>query len=332
MAEISGTKTPEPDQKMNLSLPSTLKNPILDIAASFWDDARYQAFRACYRSMRIMDDLVDDAKSSGGIPGKLMRAEIGRRLNQALKNIETPEEAFKNLPPEMAELRETIERFKIPLWPWRRLARSMAYDLTHNGFDTFLSFARYAKGAAVSPASVFIHLIGLSEKSGVYTPAPVDCYTSARPLAMFSYMTHIMRDFRDDFALSLEYIPLSMRKHFDISHKQWESAGGGIQSDNFTSMIAGYHKLAAGYREKSRPASLPIYSHLDAEYRYSLEVIWELYAQIHDNIKKANFQLDPALIHPSAEDVFARLESVGKRLNLDTQHLKRGAERLGMPL
>ncbi len=317
---------------MNLTLPSSLKNPILDIAASFWDDARYRAFRVCYRSMRVMDDLVDDAKSTGGMPGKLMRAEIGRRLKQTLENIERPGEALKNLPLEMAELRETIEKFKIPLWPWRRLARSMTYDLTHNGFETFLSFARYAKGAAVSPASVFIHLIGLSEESGKYTAAPVDCYTSARPLAMFSYMTHIMRDFRDDFALSLEYIPLSMRRHFDITQKQWESAGGGTQSSNFTSMIASYHELAAGYREKSRPAGLPIYSHLDSEYRYSLEVIWELYAQIHDNIKKANFQLDPALIHPSAEDVFERLEAVARRMNLERGYLKRGAERLGMPL
>lgn len=317
---------------MNLTLPSTLKNPILDIAASFWDDARYRAFRVCYRSMRIMDDLVDDAKSSGGIPGKLARVEISRRLKLALKSIKAPGEAVKNLPPEMAELRETIERFKIPLWPWRRLAQSMAYDLTHSGFETFLSFARYAKGAAVSPASVFVHLIGLRLESDGYVSAPVDCYTSARPLAMFSYMTHIMRDFRNDFAQSLEYIPLSMRKQFDVSQKQWESAGGGNQSDNFTSMIASYHKLAAGYREKSRPAGLPVYSHLDEEYRYSLEVIWELYAQIHDNIEKANFQLDPALIHPGAEDVFERLELVGRRMKLAPGYLKRGAERLGMPL
>ncbi|MCW4040280.1 MAG: hypothetical protein NWE83_05970, partial [Candidatus Bathyarchaeota archaeon] len=44
-----------------------LKNPILDIAARIWDDERYEAFKTCYRSMRAIDDLVDGAKSQGGI-------------------------------------------------------------------------------------------------------------------------------------------------------------------------------------------------------------------------------------------------------------------------
>ena len=42
-----------------------LTNPILDIAARFWDDDRYAAFKTCYRSMRILDDLVDNRKAEG---------------------------------------------------------------------------------------------------------------------------------------------------------------------------------------------------------------------------------------------------------------------------
>ncbi len=37
-------------------------NPILDIAARYWDNDRYEAFKICYKSMRIIDDFVDDRK------------------------------------------------------------------------------------------------------------------------------------------------------------------------------------------------------------------------------------------------------------------------------
>ena len=125
MLDSSG-QTPESEKHMNISLPSTLKNPILDIAASFWDDQRYRAFRVCYRSMRIMDDLVDDAKSSGGIPDDLERVEISALLKQALESIENHQRTASDLPPEIEELRQIITQFKIPLWPWRRLAFSGA--------------------------------------------------------------------------------------------------------------------------------------------------------------------------------------------------------------
>ena len=47
----------------NLSYKDLLTNPILDIAASFWDDERYNASKIVYRSFRIIDDLVDNQKS-----------------------------------------------------------------------------------------------------------------------------------------------------------------------------------------------------------------------------------------------------------------------------
>ena len=54
------------DFAVNLDFSEILTNPILDIAARFWDDDRYAAFKICYRSMRLIDDLVDERKESGG--------------------------------------------------------------------------------------------------------------------------------------------------------------------------------------------------------------------------------------------------------------------------
>lgn len=39
-------------------------NPILDIAACFWENERYNVFKILYRPMRIIDDFIDNHKSA----------------------------------------------------------------------------------------------------------------------------------------------------------------------------------------------------------------------------------------------------------------------------
>lgn len=46
-----------------LDFQQILTNPILDIAAHVSEEERYKTFKICYRTMRILDDLVDDRKS-----------------------------------------------------------------------------------------------------------------------------------------------------------------------------------------------------------------------------------------------------------------------------
>lgn len=56
------TQNTKLDFDRNLDFQQILTNPILDIAARFWEDERYEAFKICYRSMRFIDDMVDDRK------------------------------------------------------------------------------------------------------------------------------------------------------------------------------------------------------------------------------------------------------------------------------
>ena len=39
----------------DLDFEQILTNPILDIAASIWEKERYDAFKICYRSMRVIE-------------------------------------------------------------------------------------------------------------------------------------------------------------------------------------------------------------------------------------------------------------------------------------
>jgi phytoene/squalene synthetase len=314
------------------ALQSELKNPILDIAASFWDDERYRAFRVCYQSMRQLDDIVDDLKIAGLAENPDLRAEVKHQLAKIIQLLQSqnPEPSELRELQELQELRETMKRFRIPLAPWLKLASSMEFDLEHSGFESFLQFTRYAKGAAVAPASVFIHLIGLSSTNRGYQPAPVDIFQSARPLAMFSYLTHILRDFRQDAEEGLEYFPSDARRHYDISETNWRLAAEGAQTAGFTAMIRHYHSLADRYRLKSIVEKNPVYPFLDEATCFSLHLIWDLYSQIHELIAEADFVLEPKLIHPSKDAVFQRVMRLAKRMNVSDEILKRGLKRVGL--
>ena len=185
-----------------LSHAEILTNPILDIAARFWETERYEAFKICYRSMRLVDDMIDDKKAEGPISGAQI-AELKLGIEKWLKTVSS--DAGDNALTD--EFISTIRRFKIPIWPWERLARAMDFDLTHDGFRTFIEFIRYSKGAAVAPAAVFMHLCATQKENGVYRSPAFDIRKAARPLALFSYLVHTVRDVQKDQKAGLINFP-----------------------------------------------------------------------------------------------------------------------------
>lgn len=144
----------------NLSYKDLLTNPILDIAARFWDDERYNASKIVYRSFRIIDDLVDNQKS---VDYKISDIEK-QQLKIKIKNWIGAIKDSKPIDPLQKELIKTIEKFKIPIWPFQKFSESMIYDIQNRGFKTFQNFLEYVEGAAIAPASIYMHLCGLKKK------------------------------------------------------------------------------------------------------------------------------------------------------------------------
>jgi hypothetical protein len=136
------------DFAADIDFSSILTNPILDIAARFWEADRYEAFRVFYRSMRRIDDLVDDLKTElGAVPAGIAE-RAGREIDLWLDAVRcrTSADEFQ------AEFIATLDQFAMPLWPWERLGEAMKYDLGHRSFATLHTFLRYTEGAAISPA------------------------------------------------------------------------------------------------------------------------------------------------------------------------------------
>lgn len=297
---MSMNNKPEISFSPELDFSEILTNPILDIAARVWEQDRYEAFQICYRSMRVVDDLVDDRKAAGG---RLTKPEI-RQYQSVIENWTEALVTGQATDNFQGSLLETIRNFQIPDWPWTGLARAMVYDLSHNGFSTFHTFLRYAEGAAIGPASIFMHLCGVQKTERGYIPPDFDLRRAARPLAVFSYLVHILRDFQADQLQNLNYFPDNMLKAYRLDLADLKAiAKGGTIPDSFRELMAKYLDLTERYRLKARSHIDGILPFLKPRYRLSLELIYSLYLQIFEKIDPHHGIFTKEELNPSPDEI-----------------------------
>jgi phytoene/squalene synthetase len=285
-----------------------LTNPFLDIAARFWEKPRYEAFQVCYRGMRRIDDLVDDRKAGGSslAPGEIVqyRGLIDEWLNKLVRG-DTDH-------PFLAELQTVMSRFAMPYWPWERLGQAMIYDLDHNGFASFHRFLRYTEGAAIAPASVFMHLCGVqSDRNGAVVPPTFDVRKAARPLAIFSYLVHIVRDFQKDQQQGLNYFADDFLSSRNLTVEELRNAAhGGKVSSALRDLMRLYRRLADYYRSRAR-ITLDAHRHeFGPQYRLSLEVIYGLYHLVFERIDPENGRFTAAELNPTPAAIQSRLQQI----------------------
>lgn len=292
------------DFLQDLDFDEILTNPILDIAARFWDSDRYNAFRICYRSMRLIDDLVDDRKS---LPKKISKIELKQMKHVMAKWMKAmrkkdSSDRFRG------ELIETLNKYNIPFWPWERLHKAMIYDLEHNGFGSLLIFLRYSEGAAISPASIFMHLCGIEKTGSGYSAPKFDIRLAARPLALFSYFVHIIRDFQKDQLADLNYFSDDMLlKHYLTRDNLKSVAKGEPISFEFRNLMADYLSLADYYRRKARKKLDNIIPLLQPKYQLSLEIIYSLYNQIYKRIIIESGNFSESELNPAGDEIKSRI-------------------------
>jgi phytoene/squalene synthetase len=288
-----------------LSFEDILTNPILDIAARFWDEDRYGAFKICYRSMRVIDDMVDKYKElSREIIPEERDALVGE-MHRFLRCIEQGhgDDLFQQ------QLIDTIQRFKIPIWPWKRLVDAMIYDLEHSSHSSFSTFLRYAEGAAVAPASIFIHLCGLKLKDGEYIAPRFDIRKTARPLAVFSYLVHTIRDFRKDQLSNLNnFADDLVRKHGLHPSDLKRAAERGIIGKSIRRLMKSYVHFTEYYRRKARRTVDSVMPALEEPYQLSLEIVYSLYSQVYERISPESGNFTSEELSPNPAEIRRRIE------------------------
>jgi len=285
-----------------------LTNPILDIAARFWDEERYHAFKVCYKSMREIDDLVDHRKANGNA---LTKADIGEYTSN-IQNWSSDISSGTN----SSELGRILKQFQIPVWPWQRLGKAMIYDLEHNGFASFQTFLRYCEGAAIAPASIFMQLCGVKDANEKFQPPDFDIRKAARPLAIFSYLVHIMRDFEKDQRRNLNYFTDDILLKCGLNKDELNELVQSRSSDDRILMLfAGYKRFAGYYQKLAGKTFKQLLPQLTPKYQLSLHIIYELYSHLYNKI-------DPQNQSFSETDLNLSPSEVRQRLNLTISNFK----------
>ncbi len=292
-------------RKVNFS--EILTNPILDIAARVWEDDRYEAFKTCYRSMRRIDDLVDDRKATAEAISRSEAARFRSVIYRWLEKVrsQTRDGSF------LTEFLDQVQHFAIPLWPWERLCRAMAYDLEHDGFADLRTFLRYSEGAAVAPASIFMHLCGVRPGENGYRAPEYDIRSTARPLARFSYLVHIIRDFQKDQSQNLNYFADNILRKCNLDAAALRTmADKGEPDSRLRSLIGRYVEFGRHYRTQARAMIDRLACVLQPRYHLSLEIIYGLYGQIYDLIDPEKGCFTAAELNPTPSQVQARIKDI----------------------
>jgi phytoene/squalene synthetase len=279
-------------------------HPNILIAANFWEEDRYIAAKTCYKFMRSIDDLIDDYKASNNKIGPEERQEFLTNVSNWLKMIiasDGPDTVHK-------VLTDTIEKFRIPLWPLEAFAKSMVYDINNDGFPTLNSFLEYSQGASVAPASIFVHLNGLIRKNGSYEAPEFNVREIATPCAIFSYIVHIIRDFQKDQLNNLNYFADDqLVKNSLTRYELMKIAHGYPVSNNFRNLVKEYFSIADEYRLKTYEVIKEIRPLLEPRYQLSLEIIFDLYLMIFERIDILKGNFTTSELNPTPEETKKRV-------------------------
>jgi phytoene/squalene synthetase len=282
-------------------------HPNILIAAGFWEKDRYCAAKTCYKFMRAIDDLIDDHKAANKLIAPGERKEFTANVNEWLKMIVAEEDCN----PLKKKLLETIEHFRIPLWPLESFAKSMIYDINNDGFPTVESFLEYSQGASVAPASIFVHLNGLIRRNGEYEAPAFDIREASIPCAIFSYLVHIIRDFQKDQLNNLNYFADDLIIKNNLSRTDLkEFANGRPVDDRFRNLISVYLTLADQYRLKTYDQIKKISPLLEPRYQLSLEIIFNLYLMVFERIDIHHGKFTTEELNPTPDETRQRVHDV----------------------
>ncbi len=287
-----------------LDFEKIIDHPNILIAANFWDEDRFLAAKTCYRFMRAIDDLIDNYKSENQEIAEGERELFEKAVKQWINSIQDNGATD----PWKSKLIETMTCFKIPFWTMETFATSMIYDIYHDGFASLETFLDYSRGASIAPASVFVHLCGITHANSGYKEPAFDVKNAATPCAVFSYIVHIIRDFQKDQHNNLNYFADDLIAKHGLDRQQLRDVSNRANiPQGFRELIREYCLVADEYRVKTYRMIQEVKPFVEPRYQLSLEIIFALYLMVFERINPDTGLFTAAELNPTPQEIKERV-------------------------
>jgi phytoene synthase len=172
--------------------------------------ARRRAAFALYAFCRRLDDLVD-VGSAADIAERLIQARAvvsSLYASRPMSEVGVPEERPIWHPSELACVRDTVERFRIPEAPFQDLISGMEMDLRIARYTGFEQLDRYCTCVASTVGLMLCPVLGTSQPEAL---------TAAADLGRAMQLTNILRDVKEDLERGRVYLPADELAAFGLS-------------------------------------------------------------------------------------------------------------------
>jgi len=301
--------------------------PYLYLVARFFQDKeKFKAFCSTYASMRVIDDQIDSIpwRARLSSPQKIL---YRKEIRNWLEKIEACQNGDSVRQPIFMALQDIFEKFPIPLFPWRNLAKAMQKDVGKDSFSSLEEFVQYAEGAAIAPATVFMFLLTAkgNGKDYYWNFSEKEIYKFARELALFCYLTHIIRDVSSDLQLGrsgLLYIPQRDLHRFGLTKEDllWFKKKKAVNAD-FKKLAARYVITARTYEAKGKKLLQKLNSHLEPDSRFILSLLLEFYSATLEKIERADYNVFSGKEKLTRREEDALIKRIARKMDFDLKYV-----------
>jgi phytoene synthase len=233
--------------------------------------AKRPAVHALYGFARWVDDVVDE----GTGPGTVAAQEA--LIDDVRARLERAGVADDSTPPVVVALRDTMNRWELPLSYFLDFLASMRMDLSINQYETYADLERYMWGSAAVIGLQMLPVLEPVTPLAIAAPYAVD-------LGVAFQLTNFLRDVGDDLRRGRIYLPMESLRQHGVDRARLER---GVVDGPIRRLLA---DEIARTRELYRSAAVGVRM-LHPTSRDCVRTALRLYGGILDEIERSDYRV-----------------------------------------